>query len=105
MVLSRAAGRGGCLRRAPDFPFLLLLASGGSFLAQAAGFWPAVALQSALCPLLTFGDLRECGFGPGEPGSALLARVKEPGSAPGIGCARTGPALFPIVARREPGAA
>lgn len=42
---------GGCLRPASDFPFLLPLASGGSFLAREAGCWPLVASErGALCP-------------------------------------------------------
>lgn len=68
-----------CLRPALDFPFLLPLASGGPFWRgrQDTGQrW----LQSALCPLLTSGDLGKCGFGPrkrGSAGSGLGGRARQ----------------------------
>lgn len=106
MVLPGPQEGGGVdLRLAPDFPFLLLIASGGSSWRRrpdAGQRW----LQSAPCPLLTFGDLGGSGgLGPGGRALRVLAWVEEPGGAPGICCAQTGPSLCPIVAPREPSAA
>lgn len=105
VLLGQQEWGGGVSQASPRLPLPPPACFWGSFLARAAGCWPAVASERALPLADLWGLGGSAGLGPGSRALRVLAWLEEPGSAPGICCAQTGPSLFPIVARRERSAA